>query len=182
MQYSWEAAVKQWRVHGRLVLVGLLGFGLAPVACAAPTARSDAAAIMERDVLGAEVAFWSAFNRCYADAMAPFFTEDAEFYHDKTGLTATRAAIVASMMTGPCGNPPGERLQREAVEGSERFAPLADGYALLSGQQRFRVASAGPHRQQDGIGSYVEIWRKTAGGWQMRRVVSYDHEAAPNAR
>ena len=82
-----------------------------------------------------------------------------------------RANIVASMMSGPCSNGPADRFRREAVPGTERFDMLAGGFAMLTGEQRF-VASGD---QQSGVGGYVEIWQETPAGWQMRRVVSYDH-------
>jgi hypothetical protein len=134
-------------------------------------------ASVKTQVEAADAAFWDAFNRCDAAAMAPEFTDDVEFYHDRTGLTLGRPAVVKSMIDGPCGDPSHIRLRREAVPESARFAPLAGGFALLSGEHRFLVSRDGGDFRHEGMASYVELWRQTAVGWQMRRVVSYDHRA-----
>ena len=160
----------------RIVAIAAVGWvfassGIAAAPEATPTQTEHA-------LLDAEADFWKAFNSCDAAAMANFFTADAEFYHDITGLTSTRERVVASMMTGPCSNPADQRLRREAVAGTERFNLLAGGYAMLSGQQRF---FAGADRAQNSIAGYVEIWQKTDAGWQMKRVVSYAHETETHA-
>jgi len=128
-------------------------------------------------VRAADAAFWRAYNRCDATTMARGFTEDAEFYHDKTGLTVTRPAIVRSIMDGPCADPAALQLRREPVAGSERYYALAGGFAILSGEQRFLSRTRGGPLQHDGIARYVEIWQATPQGWQMRRVLSFDHRA-----
>lgn len=159
-----------------VIAIVAAGSLLASNATAAP--RENTPAQAERAVLDAEAGFWKAFNSCDAAAMARFFTPDAEFYHDITGLTATRERVVASMMSGPCSNPADQRLQRELVARSERFNLLVGGYAMLSGRQRFFVGS---DRAHNSIAGYVEIWRKTDAGWQMKRVVSYAHETETHA-
>lgn len=140
---------------------------------AAPLDDASAKAGVE----AAHAAFWNAFNRCDAAAMALEFTADVEFYHDKTGLTAGRPAVVRSMIDGPCGDPAHVRLRRQAVANSERFTALAGGFAMLSGEHRFLASHNGGDFAHEGIANYVEIWQKTATGWQMRRVISYDHRA-----
>ena len=164
------------------ILSGALGWGIAPVIAAALPAQtpndasSQASAAVEREVRQADEAFWSAFNRCDAAAMASRFAGDAEFYHDKTGLTTTRAGVTASMTAGPCGDQAKKRLRREPISGASRYDMLAGGYALLSGQHRFYVAMDGRPKQHDSIARYIELWQKSPAGWQMRRIVSYDHQ------
>jgi ketosteroid isomerase-like protein len=159
-------------------VLGLLAIGGLMASCPA-VAQTSGSGMMsnspEAQVRAANDAFWAAFNRCDAAAMAPAFTEDVEFYHDKTGLTATRAAVVKSMVDGPCGDPAHIRVRREAVAGSERFDPLAGGYALLTGEHRFLSSKDGGDFHHDGIARYIELWQQTDAGWRMRRVVSYDH-------
>ena len=158
------------------LLEALAAGALVAATGAAPLQASpgdDASAKIE--VEAANTAFWTAFNRCDAAAMAPEFTDDVEFYHDKTGLTAGRPAVVKSMIDGPCGDPTHIRVRREAVAGSERFAPLAGGFAMLSGEHRFLASRNGGDFGHESIARYVELWRKTATGWQIRRVISYDH-------
>lgn len=152
-----------------LAAVALLATGLPFQAVSGNEASAKA------DVEAADAAFWAAFNRCDGPAMTPAFTDDVEFYHDKTGLTAGRAAVVKSMIDGPCGDPSHLRMRREAVADSERFTPLAGGFAMLSGEHRFLASRDGGDFRHETIADYVELWQQTAAGWQMRRVVSYDH-------
>ena len=140
---------------------------------ASPTDNAPA----RSEVEAADTAFWTAFNRCDGAAMAAEFTADVEFYHDKTGLTVGRAAVVKSMIDGPCGDPAHIRMRREAVADSERFTPLAGGFAMLSGRHRFLASRNGGDFGHETIADYVELWQKTASGWQMRRVISYAHRA-----
>jgi ketosteroid isomerase-like protein len=159
-------------------VLGLLAIGGLMAFCPAAAQTSGSGTMSnspEAQVRAANDTFWAAFNRCDAAAMAPVFTDDVEFYHDKTGLTAGRAAVVKSMADGPCGDPSHIRVRREAVAGSERFDPLAGGYALLTGEHRFLSSKDGGDFRHDGIARYIELWQQTDAGWQMRRVVSYDH-------
>ncbi|HBK44841.1 MAG TPA: hypothetical protein DDZ67_00090 [Xanthomonadaceae bacterium] len=72
----------------------------------------------------------------------PLLTPDVEFYHDRSGLSAGREALIASLQEDPCADP-AMRLRQVAVAGSLDFHPLAGGYALLQGRHAFRVERAG---------------------------------------
>lgn len=143
---------------------------------ACPLAAADQPSNDERAVREADQAFWGAFNRCDRAEMSERFTDDAEFYHDKTGLTQSRQAVTASMFTGPCANPAAMRLRRAAVPGTERYYPLAGGFALLEGEHHFLATETGKPERHDSVARFMEVWQQTADGvWRMRRVVSFDH-------
>jgi ketosteroid isomerase-like protein len=161
----------------RLFRVAATGALLAIASPAFAAAPEEERASVRAQVEAADTAFWTAFNRCDAGAMTPEFTDDVEFYHDKTGLTVGRPAVVRSMIEGPCGDPSHIRLRREAVAASPRFDLLAGDFAMLTGEHRFLSSRDGGDFRHDGIARYIELWRKTAAGWQMRRVISYDHRA-----
>lgn len=128
----------------------------------------------EHDVRMADTRYWQAFNTCDLKAMEDLFTDDVEFYHDKTGLTVSKAAVIESLRTGPC-NSPALHLRREAVQASVRFHPLAGGFALLSGTHRFHVSEAGKPERLDGQAEFTNLWQSVAGHCRMRRVFSYAH-------
>ncbi|MGH8025769.1 MAG: nuclear transport factor 2 family protein, partial [Pseudoxanthomonas sp.] len=107
-------------------------------------------------------------------AMGELFTEDVELYHDKTGLTSTKGAVLDSLRKGPCANP-SMKLRREAVADSLRFHPLAGGYALLSGTHRFYAQDAGKPERLDGQAEFTNLWQSVDGHWRMRRIFSYAH-------
>lgn len=129
-------------------------------------------------VRSADARFWQAYNTCDMKAMGDLLTADVEFYHDKTGLTVSREAVVESLRKGPCGTP-GMRLRREAVAGSLEFHPLAGGYAILSGRHRFYVEEAGKPERLDGQADFTSVWKRDDGQWRMHRVLSYDHGPVP---
>lgn len=132
----------------------------------------------DEQVRTADARFWQAYNTCDMRAMGALLTADVEFYHDKTGLTASREAVVESLRKGPCGSP-GMRLRREAVAGSLAFHPLEGGYAILSGRHRFYVEETGKPERLDGQAEFTSVWKLDDGQWRMHRVLSYDHGPAP---
>ncbi|RIA43933.1 uncharacterized protein DUF4440 [Hephaestia caeni] len=130
----------------------------------------------DQQVEAADVAFWRAFNACDRAAMARLIADDAEFYHDKTGLTAGRERIVASLMDGPCGTP-GLRVRREAVASSVRVDPVPGYGAIVSGRQRFYARKGTAPEAVDGEARFAVVWRLTPDAAQMERILSYDHGA-----
>ncbi|WP_369979079.1 nuclear transport factor 2 family protein [Xanthomonas bundabergensis] len=148
-----------------LVLFALLGLG-----------GTAAAADDEAAVRAAEARYWQAYNACDMHAMGELLTDDVEFYHDRTGLTASRPAVLQSLRDGPCADP-AMHLRREAVADSLQFHPLAGGFALLSGTHRFHVQRDGKPERLDGQAEFTTLWQAVDGQWRMRRIYSYAHGA-----
>ena len=99
------------------------------------------------------------------------FSEDLEFYHDKGGLAdhaGTRKGFeqlfAANTTTG---------LRRDIVPGSLEVYPIGDYGAVETCLHRFCHRENG----KDDCGTFknVMIWEKTEDGWQVTRVISYDH-------
>lgn len=134
----------------------------------------------EQAVHSADARYWQAFNACDMQTMGELLTEDVEFYHDKTGLTSSKSAVLDSLRKGPCADP-AMQLRREAVVGSMRFHPLAGGYALLSGTHRFYARENGKPERLDGQAEFTNLWQSVDGQWRMRRVFSYAHGPVPYA-
>ena len=138
----------------------------------------DAAPTPAVEVERAEDAFWAAYNACDRSLMADAFTEDAEFYHDITGLTRGRDAIVASLMSGPCGTA-GQHLRRDVVEGTVQAFPLADRHIFRVGDHQFYVRQDGKAEHISARARFADVWRREDGRWRIARVVSYDHVPPP---
>jgi len=156
-----------------MLLVGLLAWAVQARAAAPATSADQLQAVGQADA-----AFWEAYNRCDLAAMEALLTLDVEFWHDKTGLTTTRPAVVRSLAAGPCGTP-GMRLRREAVVDSVQVYPLADAGVLVTGQHRFLVTRAPQRERLDGSARFASVWTRGADmQWRMHRIVSYDHQAA----
>jgi len=132
----------------------------------------------EAQVRAADARFWQAYNACDMVAMGALLSEDVEFFHDRTGLTASRNALIESLRRGPCADPR-MHLRRELVEGSLEFHPLAGGYAILAGRHDFHVQEAGKPERLDGQAAFTTVWQQADGRWRMYRVLSYDHWPAP---
>lgn len=141
-------------------------------------AVTSAPATRIADVQHADAAFWAAFNACDRDRMADAFTEDAEFYHDVTGFTQGRAAVVASLMKGPCGTD-GQHLRRAVVEGAVDAYVMTDDYMFLTGDHLFYVRQGDGAEHVSAKARFADMWRWDGGRWRMARVVSYDHGPAP---
>jgi ketosteroid isomerase-like protein len=132
----------------------------------------------EQAIRAADARYWQAYDACDFDEMGGLLTDDVEFYHDRTGLTAGKAAVLESLRKGPCGTL-GMRLRREAVEASVRFDPLAGGFGLLTGAHRFFVTDAGKPERLDGQAGFTVLWQSVDGRWRLRRIFSYAHGPAP---
>lgn len=130
------------------------------------------------DVRAADTAFWDAFNRCDRTAMARFFADDAEFYHDQTGVTRSRAAIVDSLVHGPCGTP-GLHVRRAVVPDSVHVSPVPGFGAVMAGTHLFYARQGTAPEVAATRARFTTVWRQLPAGWEMTRVVSYDHQPMP---
>nr|WP_294816408.1 nuclear transport factor 2 family protein [uncultured Sphingomonas sp.] len=160
-----------WWMHA------LTGLALVQSAPADP-ARPDAAAHAQDDVRSADAAFWDAFNRCDRAAMGRFFSDDAEFYHDQTGVTRSRGAIVESLVRGPCGTP-GLHLRRAVVADSVQVSPVPGFGAVMAGRHVFYAKQGNAPEVAATEARFTAVWQHRQGRWEMTRVVSYDHQPAP---
>ena len=133
------------------------------------------------EVQQADKDFWAAYNDCDRGRLAEAFTGDAEFYHDVTGLTQGRAAVVASLMNGPCGTS-GQHLRREVIQGTVHAYPLTGGYIFLTGDHVFHVRQGDGPERVSGQARFADVWRWESGQWRMARVISYDHGPPPYVR
>jgi ketosteroid isomerase-like protein len=146
------------------------------VALAPSVTRAQAVAVpagTEQEVRAADAAFWTAFNACDAAGMGRYLAEDVEFYHDMTGLTRTRDALVESMMKGPCGTP-GLRMRRQIVAGA-KFDPVPGYGGVLSGDHDFYATRDEGREALATRARFVAVWRRDADGWRMTRILSLAH-------
>jgi ketosteroid isomerase-like protein len=154
----------------------VLALGAALHVAAAENAPDVSAAVLQRDA-----AFWKAYNACDVPAMAEFFTEDVEFYHDRGGATLGHPAFVAALREGLCGNPD-SRLRREAVDGTVHVFPLKKNDvvygAILSGEHVFYVRQKDKPEFLDGRAKFTHLWMLKDGVWRMSRILSFDHGPA----
>ncbi|WP_271766059.1 nuclear transport factor 2 family protein [Aquimarina algiphila] len=122
--------------------------------------------------------FWKAYNTCDIENFKTFFIDDFEFYHDKGGLTSGLSKMMKLVETGLCGkeNP---RLRREVVENSVNVYPLNNYGAIISGEHVFYITEKGKQERLIEIAKFTHVWQHKNQEWKMTRVLSYDHQPAP---
>ena len=113
---------------------------------------------------------FDAYNTCNIERLGTFFTDDLEFYHDKTGLAVGKQPFLDSIKKNICG-----KVTRELVAGSLEVYPLHGFGAVEIGVHRFH------HPGDDsnvGEAKFVHLWQYKDGAWKISRVISYDHGVA----
>ena len=117
-------------------------------------------------------AFFEAYNKCDLAKIEAFFTEDLEFYHEKSGLMVGRKSVMEVMKKNLCGDS-SNRVRRELVQGSLEVRPINNYGAVQTGEHRFYLTQKDRKERLDGIGKFVNLWQNKDGEWRISRVFSY---------
>jgi hypothetical protein len=127
-----------------------------------------------RTLSALDAAVFDAYNTCNLEKFGSFFAEDVEFYHDKSGVTLGRPALVESVKNNVCG-----KTRRDLVAGTLEVHPM-DGYgALQIGMHRFCDVKANRcDGRSGGVGKFIHLWQNKDATWTITRVYSYDHAPA----
>lgn len=128
------------------------------------------------------ILFNAAFNTCNKDVLEELFTEDFEFFHDKGGLTESRAAFLNPMKENcekrlPTALQPSKRIRIE--DSLEVFPLYKDGVlygAIQHGIHRFESLDKDSHYQRGDIAKFTHVWVKENAVWKVKRELSYDHQ------
>ena len=115
---------------------------------------------------------FDAIDRCDMQTEASFWSDDAEFYHDKTGLMVGGQQIVQAFKNNLCG-----KVKRELVPGTLEVYPLEGYGAVEIGVHRFLH----PWEQDHGVvgeAKFIHVWQHKDGAWRITRVISIDHHLA----
>lgn len=109
--------------------------------------------------------FEVAFVTCSAEKFRALFTEDAEFYHDRTG--ASYGDAVRTLKSCPRDN----GVTRTLVPGSLEVYPMRGYGAVQIGRHIFaRKGEPGSEAAQ-----FVHLWKRDGDTWRLARVLSFDH-------
>lgn len=118
--------------------------------------------------------FEASFVTCDADTANAIFTDDVEFYHDRTGLAVgEQVRQNTRQLTASC---PGKHgVTRTVVPGSLRVYPIEGYGAVQTGVHRFDERGAATST----LARFVHVWRYQDGRWRLARVLSLDHRSVP---
>ncbi len=157
-------------LRNTLLLLSLLA-ALTPPAYSQPPQSPEAAAELLRTISTLDAELFEAYNRCDLKKLGSFFTEDLEFYHDQTGLSRSRQAMVDAVQKNICG-----KVRRELVAGTLEVYPLKGYGAVEIGTHRFCDSRKYEKCGEDsGVAKFVMLWQYKDGVWQIPRVISFDH-------
>lgn len=144
------------------------------------SAQSDEQKILS-EVLQRDSLLWEAYNHCDTSHLEDYFTDDAEFYHDKGGITFGNIAIANSVRKNICGNP-NYHVRREAVPGKVVIYPMKNNNiiygAIIAGEHYFYEKVNDQPENRSGLAQFANLWLLVNGKWKMARIFSYDHGAA----
>jgi Domain of unknown function (DUF4440) len=112
---------------------------------------------------------FDAYNHCDLKIFGSMLSDDLEFYHDKTGLSTGRQALVDGVKNNICG-----KVTRELVPGTLEVYPIANYGAVEIGVHRFHHPG---HETAESIGEakFIHLWQNKDGVWKVTRVISFDH-------
>lgn len=130
--------------------------------------------------------FHAAFNSCDANTLEQLFTEDFEFYHDKSGVTTGREEFVAPFRKEcaamVAGTP--QAAKRILLPTSLEVFPLYKNGVLYGaiqhGMHRFEFLNEEKHYQQGDIARFTHVWVIEGSDWKIKRELSYDHQPNTN--
>lgn len=130
---------------------------------------------LKETILELDDKFWQAYNACNLKTLEVFFTDDIEFYHDKSGLTQTLQVLMKQVSENVCGNRK-MVLRREAIETSIEVYPLNNYGAIISGEHVFYLKEGDAKERLVEKAKFTHVWRLKKDRWQMSRVLSYNHQ------
>lgn len=112
--------------------------------------------------------FFYYYNTCDVnfDKHAAFYSDSIEFYHDKGGLSTSKADVTGGIKKFVCG-----KVTRELIKGSIEVYPIPNFGAIEIGLHQFRnnqEPDAKPHASR-----FTIVWQYTKElGWKIRKVIS----------
>lgn len=115
--------------------------------------------------------FFDSFNHCASPGQlqkhASYLVPNLEFYHDKGGVTWSRADYLANTKKNVCG-----QFRRELIAASLQVFPIKDYGAIEQGKQKFCWLKSGTCF---GEAQFLILWHHLDNRWVVTRVFSYGH-------
>ncbi len=118
------------------------------------------------------------FNTCDISQFEKIVSENFEFYHDKSGITNSKADFISSIKGWLCKAD--YKSVRELLEDSLEVYPLYNNGvlygAIQTGKHRFYEFEKDNSKQFRSIAKFNHLWKLENGEWRIIRILSYDHQ------
>ncbi len=119
--------------------------------------------------------FFRAMNECDLKKYESFLAFDYEFYHDKQGLTVSKASEIKSMNLF-CGEQrKRQKIKRELIKKSLEIYPIANYGAIENGEHIFHLVIDENISKPISKAKFTNIWRFDNNEWKLARTISYNH-------
>jgi ketosteroid isomerase-like protein len=125
--------------------------------------------VLQRELEKMDSLLFGAYNARNIEKLKSYFTEDLEWYQDNGGLLSFQTVL--NNFEGLFKRD--YILTRTLVKGSMKVHPIKDFGAIQTGSHQFSHTENG--KLEVGTFKFLMIWKKGDKGWQVSRVVSYDH-------
>jgi hypothetical protein len=134
-------------------------------------AQNQASDPLFQTIQSLDAKLFDAYNHCDLLKFGSLIADDVEFYHDKTGLSRGRQALVEGVKNNICG-----KVTRELVPGTLEVYPIANYGAVEIGIHRFHHPG---HEEPGSVGEakFIHLWQNQDGVWKVTRVISFDHQS-----
>ena len=151
-----------------LILATILTAPLTQIQAQTPPAPDQ----LFKTIQSLDTQLFDAYNHCNLEKFASLIADDVEFYHDKSGLSLGRAALVEGIKNNICG-----KVTRELVPGTLEVYPIANYGAVELGVHRFHHPG---HEEPGSVGEakFIHLWQNKDGVWKITRVISFDHQSS----
>src|ERR1035437_5578499 len=117
------------------------------------------------------------FNTCDISQFENLVSDNFEFYHDKAGMTLSKAAFISGIKDGLCKLD--YKPRRELVENSLQAFPLEKNGVLYGaiqmGMHRFYAIEKNKIEYLTDVAKFTHVWLLENGNWKLSRGLSYDH-------
>ena len=151
-------------------MVALLAYPVLSANGQSPQSTPTTQDALYQTVAALDAKLFNAVNNCDIKTVDSMWADDAEFYHDKTGLMVGRENIVNAIKNNLCG-----KVTRQLVPGTLEVYPLNGYGAVEIGVHRFYHPG---DKANVGEAKFIHVWQNTDGVWKITRVISYDHGPA----
>ena len=119
--------------------------------------------------------FFKALNECDLKKYESFLAFDYEFYHDRQGLTVSKANEMKSMRLF-CGEQrERQRIKRVLIKESLMVYPILNYGAIENGEHIFHLVIDDNTSKPISKAKFTSIWRFDNNEWKLARTISYNH-------